>query len=240
MYTNFAATTTIVKRIESLENKFQELHTRLVSELTSEGKISVDTMLQALTMLPVALKAEYDDLVQQRLSVLEEATSLHRLFLRLNPLFTFIDYPGLLNHLISRFGSVALKSDMMSYERDIQVFMYNTTVAELMDHWPGRQDSNLVIMKVKFDDNPQNCTLQKLNDFRRKFACEIRLSEFIFTVIGSEPSSSFVALWGVPSVVVHTIIENCKRIGDEFYQCEGVLSLHVGEAQLFPSKVITM
>ena len=77
MYTNFAATTTIVKRIESLENKFQELHTWLVSELTSEGKISVDTMLQALTMLPVALKAEYDDSVQQRLSVLEEATSLH-------------------------------------------------------------------------------------------------------------------------------------------------------------------
>ena len=234
----FADTIAIVERMQSLEKKFQELHGQLVSELTSEGEVSVDTMLQALTMLPVALKAEYDDSVQQRLSVLEEATSLRRLFLRLNPLFTFIDYPGLLNHLISRFGSEALKNDMMSYERDIQVFMHKTTVAELVDHWPGRQVSNFATMRVKFDGNPQNYTLQKLNDFRRKFACELRLSEFIFTLIGSEHSNSFIAIWAVHSVFMHVIIENYDQIGDKFYQHEGVLSLHVGGTQLYPSKVI--
>ena len=238
MYLYFTGTcNTALERISSLENKFQELHCQFVSELTSQGTVLVDTMLQALTMLPVTLKTEYDESVQQRLTVLEEATSVRRLFLRLNPLFTFIDYPGLLHYLISRFGSEPLKRDMISYEQEIQVFMHKTTVAELMDHWPGRQVTNYATMRVKFDGDPQNYTLQKLNDFRRKFACKFRLSEFIFTLIGSERSNSFIALWAVHSVIAHVIIENSHQIRDEFYQCEGVLSLHVGEIQLYPSKV---
>ena len=223
--------------MESLEKRFHELHDQFVSELTTEGKVSVYTMLQALTMLPIVLKAEYDESVQQRLPVLEVATSLQGLFLRLNPLFAFIDHPSLLNHLVSRFGSETLKNNMKSYEHDIQVFMHKTTVAELMDHWPGRQVSDFATMRAKFDGNPQNYTLQKLNDFRRKFACKLRLSEFIFTLIGSEHSNSFVAIWAVHSVVMHIIIENCDQIEDKFYQREGVLSLYVGETQLYPLKV---
>ena len=194
-------------------------------------------MLQALTMLPIVLKAEYDESVQQKLPVLEVATSLQGLFLRLNPLFAFIDHPSLLNYLVSLFGSEILKNDMKSYEHDFEVFMCKTTVAELMDHWPGRQLSDFATVRAKFDGNPRNYTLQKLNDFRRKFACKLRLSEFIFTLIGSEHSNSFIAMWAVHSVVKHIIIENCDQIGDSFYQCESVLSLHIGEAQLYPSKV---
>ena len=228
---------TALERIAPLENKFQALHSQFVSELTSQGTVSVDTILQALTMLPVTLKTEYDESVQQRLTVLEGATSVSRLFLRLNPLFTFIDYPGLLHYLISRFGSETLKKDMTSYEQEIQVFMRRTTVAELMDHWPGRQVSNYVTIRVKFDGDPHNYTLQKLNDFRRKFACELRLSEFIFTLIGSERSNSFIALWAVHPVITHVIIKNSGQIGDKFCQCEGVMSLYVGVTQLYPSKV---
>ena len=195
----------------SLEKRFHELHNQFVSEVTTDGKVTAYMMLQALTMLPIVLKAEYNESVQQKLPVLEVATSLQGLCLWHNPLFAFIDHPSSLNHLVSQFGSEVLKKDTESYENDI-IFMRRTTVTELMDHWPGQQLSDFVTLRVKFDGNPQNYTRQKLNDFRRKFVCELRLSDFIFTLIGSERSNSFVAMWAVYSIVMKTAIKlriNC-------------------------------
>ena len=51
----------------SLEKRFHELHNQFVSEVTTDGKVTVYMMLQALTMLPIVLKAEYDESVQQKL-----------------------------------------------------------------------------------------------------------------------------------------------------------------------------
>ena len=64
----------------SLEKRFHELHNQFVSEVTTDGKVTVYMMLQALTMLPIVLKAEYNESVQQKLPVLEVATSLQGLF----------------------------------------------------------------------------------------------------------------------------------------------------------------
>ena len=221
----------------SLERKFQELHDQFFSELTHEGIISAEAILQALATLPADSKTGYDQSLQRIILTLEEAPSASSVLLHLKALFSFIDYPSLLNHLISRFGSDILKKEMSAYEQDIQIFIHEITVAELIQHWPGRQISNFATVKVKFDGNPQNITLQKLNEFRRRFSNKLGLSEFIFTLIGCEHSTSFTALWAVHSFIIQVVTEYICQIIDEFFQREGVLTLHVDGALLYQSKV---
>ena len=48
------------------------------------------------------------------LPALDIKATVKELFLRLSPLFRFIDY-GLLDHLISRFGSLEMQKDTKSY-----------------------------------------------------------------------------------------------------------------------------
>ena len=105
----------VSERIETLDEQFRGLHSRLLKELTSGG-VSVDDLLQALTLLPFAFSQQYESTIQSMLPNLKKEEVVRKLFLRLNPLFTFIDFK-LLQHLVSKFGSPELKKDMMSYAR---------------------------------------------------------------------------------------------------------------------------
>jgi hypothetical protein len=146
-----------------------------------ERRVSVDDILAELTLLPIECCKEYESLIQQKLPLLEESTRLTTLFNRLNPLFTFIDY-GLLQHLISNLGSTELQEDMTSYVYGVRKFMRGTTVGDVMDHWPGEHvpQMNYSELKIKFKDDPRTYTLERLNNFRRKFAVEFGfLSSFL-------------------------------------------------------------
>ena len=218
-----------------LEEEFKDLRFQLVTELNCTTHISVDKVLNSLTALPVILRSQYEGPLQEKLSVFENTTSIDQLFRRLDPLLTFIDYPGLLSHLISTFGSVSLKQQMSSYETKIRCFLSVTKVADLIDFWPGQQYEGFARLKVKFDGDPKSYTLEKLNEFRRKYASELRLSELIFILIGCEHSSSFFVSWIVhPSIDIQIIIERSKLISDEFYLEEQVMYLSLDEAQLYP------
>ena len=80
----------VLKRIETLEEQFDCLHERLVTEL-SEGGASVDQVLRTLTKLPLTFRKEYESTIQGMLPELEKREVICNLFYRLNPLFTFID-----------------------------------------------------------------------------------------------------------------------------------------------------
>lgn len=192
-------------------------------------------ILDCLTTLPVFLRPQYENYVQGKLSKFERISSVNQLFRRLDPLLSFIDYPGLLNHLISTFGSRNLRQEMIYYEKKIIIFLSETTVADLMDSgWPGRQYPDFAKLRVKFDGDPKSYTLEKLNEVRRRFASELRLSELIFILIGCEHSTSFFVIWMVHSSIVHIVIERSKLIKDDFFLTEQILYLSIDEAQLHP------
>ena len=122
----------ITDRIEELEEEFDALHKGLLSDIKANEAISVEEFLQALTLLPISLRREYESSIQEKLTTLERIPTINGMFLRLNPLFSFLDY-GLLEHLVRKFGGHALKQGMTSYVAKINVFMSETTVAQLMD-----------------------------------------------------------------------------------------------------------
>ena len=217
----------ITQRIDVLQRKFRGLHSRLRSEL-NERRVSVDDVLAELTLLPIECCKEYESSIQQKLSVLEESTQISNLFNRLNPLFTFIDY-GLLEHLISNLGSTQLKESMTSYVREVQEFMQKTTVGDVINHWPGENvpQMNYSELKVKFKGDPKTYTLERLNNFRRKFCSRVRLSEFIFGLISLEPSESFIVTWLIPTVVVAQLSKSVKQMEHSFYEFQDVLSISI-------------
>ena len=236
LYIILVAGTDVCQEIALLEREFTDLRCHLVSELNLTTHVSVDMVLDSLTTLPMFLRPQYENPLQERLSMFESTTSFSQLFRRLDPLLTFIDYPGLLSHLISMFGSGSLRQEINLYGKKLVIFLSQTTVADLMDFWPGRQFPDFAKLKVKFDGDPKSFTLEKLNEFRRKFASQLRLSELIFILIGCEHSNSFFATWMVHPSIVYIIVERSKSITDDFYLGEQILYLSIGEAQLHPNE----
>ena len=227
------------ERIEALESQFDSLHQRLVAEITENEALSGMELLRALTMLPISLRKEYESLIQQMLPTLDIKGSVTELFLRLGPLFRFIDY-GLLNHLISKFGSAKLQEDMKLYTSKIQAFMRATTVADLMDYWPGDEQPHLNYSKLraKFSDDPKTYTLERLNNFRRKFCSKVRLSEFIFGLIVLETGKSFFATWLVPTVVASDLRKAINEMDESFYLMEQVVMISLDDDVLYTWSIV--
>ena len=208
----------------------------------TKKRLPVDEFYQALAMLPIAFRKEYESSIQQMLPPVKEndgnSTCVvnSSVFLPFSPLFVFIDY-HLLNHMISKFGSAELKNEMSSYIEDVKVFMRKTKVGDLIDHWPGYEVSNLNYskLKAKFTDDPMTYTLERLNNFRRKFCSHVRLSELIFSLISLESTESFFATWIIPTAIVPELSKAIQQLDEGYYQEEHILSVFVDEKQLYPS-----
>ena len=228
----------VSERIEMLEEQFGDLHNRLLKELTDRC-VSVDNLLQALTLLPFAFRKQYESAIQSMLPDLENREAISNLFHRLNPLFTFIDYK-LLQYLVSRFGSTELKKEMTSYVEKVQLFKKSTTVNELIDYWPSLEvpHLNYCQLRAKFDGDPRTYTLEKLDYFRRRFYNHVRLSEFVSVSILMliEPTNSFIAVWYVPTAVIHELMEAVRRSDRTFFQAEQILELSLDKKILYHTR----
>ena len=222
-------------QIDEFEARFQTLCDQLES-VVSEKQVSVRTLLQSITKLPQAFRREYKYSIEKTVPKVEKKKKVYQLFLRLNPLMHFIDY-HLLNHLISKFGDSRLKENMRSNIQDVQEFMRVTTVAEVMDYWPGDETSRVKFSKllVKLKDDPKTYTLERLNQFRRCFCSKIRLSELITSLVSLLSTKSFIAVWLVPTIAVSEIAEAISQVDQAFYIEENILMILLDEKQFYPS-----
>lgn len=229
----------MLSQIEALEEQFRDIHGRLVTELSTNEGISIDQVLQALTMLPFAIRRQYQDTIQTMLPDLESEDRISSLFDLLHPLFSFIDYE-LLKHLVSKFGSPRLKEEMTVYAEKVQLFKRVTTISDLVEYWPGLElpESNYSRLRAKIGGDPGTYTLEELDKFRRTFFGQMRLSEFVSAsiLLQLERSNSFVAMWLIPTVVVPELVEATKQqLGtvNVFFQEEQVLQLSVDKQTLY-------
>ena len=194
-HTATAATTEsidIAVKIKDLEHQFHQLRRQCQVEL-SRNEVSVEMLVESLTLLPIKLRVEYEKLISDMLPVLTSVTNTRKFMLHLNPLFSFVDY-GLLGHLICEFGGDDLSQSMRKYESDIQTFMKETTVAELIDYLPGQRKipPNFEVLKAKIGKDIQHCTLEEIDRVRRRFCAELLLSKVVFCLIALEESNWLV------------------------------------------------
>ena len=227
------------ERISNLEEWFSKLKRQLLSEMNA-NQISPQTILESLAMLPLSLQAEYKKYVMENLSTLAAASSVSMIFVHLSFNFTFIDY-GLLEHLIRSFGCEQLKQDMSAYIGKIQVFLDETTITQLQDYWPGRQElpPHFEKLRMVIDKDPGTYSLRKVDDLRRRFCSETHLSEIVFVLIGIGKANSFTAIFMVPSVLGPSLVESINGLDNSFYQRECVISISLNQQQLYLSVALT-
>ena len=170
--------------------------------------------------------------------MLNEQKNINELFYRLNPLLSFIDY-ALLEHIINKFGSDQLKKAIAAYGSDIQVFMQQTTIQQLMDYLPGQPEipQNFELIKAKICKDAKKCTIAEINQLRRRLCCEIRLSEIVFHIIALEDSNSFIISFIVPSVLLPDVFEPARKLEDSFFQGKSISYLSVGNRWVYHPKL---
>ena len=228
--------TVVEQSIKELERWFSGMQWRLLTELKTNSDVSAETLVDSPTMLPVTLKAEYQVFVDTKLSALEDADNIRRVFHLLSPLLTFIDY-HLLEFLIEEFASDELKREMATYVEEIAVFIDETTIEHLTEVWPGHQDipRNFEKLRVVIDKDPRTYTLRQLNELRRKFCCETTLTEIVLVLIGVGKKNSFLVTWIVPSMYVAQLKPMIGKLKSlkTFFKTERITSITLGTQRLY-------
>ena len=228
----------IADKIETLETRFDSLRTRIKSELSTKPDVTVETLLDTLTSLPLLLKREYASSIEKKMHIMREESKVSLLFVEhLNPLFSFIDY-ALIEHFIKKFGSNGLKKDMRSYYYEIVKFMKETTIKQLIDHLPGQPKipPNFSLIGAKIGQDASKCTLEQLNSIRKKYCSEVKLSEIVFHLVAVIESNSFIVRWLVPSFLVYDIMKYTRDIEQTLYQECHITSLTLDSMWLFISE----
>ena len=222
-------------KIHQFEKQFKDLHKCIRMELVEKEGIDVKELLQSLTLLPTKLKNEYQEEILKKLPMLRKEDSIPELFLHLNPLFSFLDYT-LLEYIIEEFGSAALKQKMQSYSLKVRNFMDQTTVRQLIDYWPCKEESAPKVSKMiaKIDKDPQLCKLSELDTLRKKICICVRLSDVICAVVSVSSSQSFVVVWRLPSVLAPDMIESLSEIDKNFFRIESIDLISIDNVQVYP------
>ena len=164
--------------IEDFESRFRSLQKEILCQLAESG-VDTLTVINSLTLLPLKLRKEYEKAIQELLPLFSNKKSINELFIRLNPLFSFLDY-GLLEYIIKIYGSNTLTQDMTAYTRDMCVFMKETTIKQLIDadHLPGQTEipPKFSLIEAKIGEDASKCTLEQLNRLRKRYCSEVQLS----------------------------------------------------------------
>ena len=230
----------VASKIKQFEKKFKHLHRSIRTELKSKEDITIEELLQALTLLPVNLRNEYQEVISSKLPSLPREGSISELFLHLNPLFSFLDY-GLLQYIIEEFGSTSLKVEMESYCCDIHVFMNQTTVQQLIDYWPHENEITPNVSKViaKINKDPRSVKLSELDSLRREICIRAKLSDVICALVSARPSESFIVVWRLPSVLAPNVIKAIRNTEQSFFVEKSINSLFVGDLQVYSFHIVT-
>ena len=210
----------IANKIETLENVFDGLRTRIIIELSALPDITVQKLLDKLTCLPLSLKKEYQSSIEERISKMREEIKISELFtVHLNPLLSFIDY-SLIEFFIKKFGSDKLKKDMRSYCGEMKLFMKETTIKQLINYFPGQPEvpPKFSLVQAKIGMDASKCTLEQINIIRKKYCSEVKLSEIVFHLVAIIDSNSFIIWWIVPQTLFSDIMECKKVMRNRFFQ----------------------
>ena len=197
--------TVVGDNIKKLESQFSSLRSRLTSELEEKkDKESLEELLDSLTFLPIALRAEYSKNIAAKMEIFEQGgCNIRKIFRHLKDLLSFIDY-RLLQFLIEEFGSEQLQKDMAAYDIAAQAFLNETTVEQLRVHWPAEREipPDMEELRMVIDKPPNEYTLQQLDQLRKGFCSKIRLYTTVLVLLGVGKKNSFLVRWAIPSIFV--------------------------------------
>ena len=128
--------------IERLDKQYIEIE-KLIFKAIKRRKVPLEDMLDWIRFPPATLRNQLADLVQTRVKLLANVSSIDELFFILSSYWNLL-HPDLLGYLVNQLEDTDLKARMDRYMEDLHHFRIQTTLGDFLDKWIGEIPSGYI------------------------------------------------------------------------------------------------
>ena len=213
---------TVEDQVRCFESKFRTFVDKTYQEMNS--KMDPSVFLSRITCLPVSARTQHRSFIEEKLSNIPPPVTFVNIWTKLNLYWDFLNY-GLLEHVISNFGSEDLKQNMQEYVHQLSAFKQTTRLCDFIESWPCRDDGppedRLKKVVVKMKHEWSQCTLQDVESFKKALVHKFFLPEFDILLQKAERGCVCVTWLTSPSIA-SLLQQNLANIETEFFMKHGI------------------
>ena len=215
---------------DELERRFSKITYRASNIVIKQGIAPCD-FKRRLTSLLVKNKSQHKEFLEQLWPQISTAT-VEDIWFKLEMYWDFLNYT-LLEHLVNKFGDVALKTSMLEYKGSLKEFRSKTLLCDFAKHFKDQVNKCLVgkdvmkLLEVKFAKNWEECTLEDLENWKESITQKLLVPSYV--LILKETDSGCVSVtWAIPAMFAASVTEDMERMDmREFCVEHSILSLRI-------------
>ena len=209
-------------QVHYLDSTFRNLVNEAYQEVN--GKMEPSDFLSRVTCLPVSDRTQHRSFIKKNLTNIPHSATFVNIWTILNLYWDFLNY-GLLEHVITNFGSEGLKQQMQEYVHELSTFKQTTRLCDFIESWPCRDDGppedRLKKVVVKMNHEWSQCTLRDVESFKKALLHKFFLPEFDILLQKAERGCVCVTWLTSPSIAT-LLQQNLANIETEFFKKHGI------------------
>ena len=219
------------------DSTFRSLVNKAYQEVN--GKMEPADFLSCVTCLPVSARTQHRSFIKENLTNIPQSATIVNIWTILNLYWDFLNY-GLLEHVISNFGSEDLKQQMQNYVDELSTFKQTTRLCDFIGSWPCRDDGppedclKKVVVKMKHEWS--QCTLQDVESFKKSLVHKFFLPEFDILLQKAERGCVCVTWLTSPSIAT-LLQQNLANIETEFFKKHGIDAVTIDDQDVYLTPV---
>ena len=178
-----------------------------------------------ITILPPAVSLEHQQKLKEIIPCIYNAKTIEEIFGFLNLLvWNYLNY-GLLEHIIDVYGDDNIKQTMQEYASSVELFRKETPLRVFLSAQPGGKcpdiptslRNNLTKVMFKHGDLITESTLDEIEQYRQKLACEYSLPDFVMILVEIR-EGSVVTVWLMPQTVAAILKDRIPKSTKFLYE----------------------
>ena len=209
-------------QVSYFDSKFCNLVNEAYQEVN--GKVDPSDFLSRVTCLPVSDRTQHRSFIKENLTNIPPPVTFVNIWSILNLYWDFLNY-GLLQHVISNFGSEDLKQRMQEYVHELSTFKETTRLCDFIESWPCRDDgppeNQLKKVVIKMKHKWSHCTLQDVESFKKSLVHKFFLPEIDILLQKAERGCVCVT-WLTSHSIATLLQQNLANIEPEFFKKHGI------------------
>ena len=209
---------TVEEQVQYFESKFRNFVDQAYQEVNS--KMDPSVFLSRFTCLPVSARTQHRSFIEEKLTNIPPPVTFVNIWTKLNLYWDFLNY-GLLEHVISNFGSQDLKHNMQEYIHELSTFKETTRLCDFIESWPCRDEyppeDRLKKVVVKMQHKWSQCTLRDVESFKKALVNKFFLPEFDILLQNAERGCVCVT-WLISPSIATLLQQNLANIETEFFK----------------------
>ena len=220
------------EKIKKESEELQESFSQMVDDaydIISDKKIGVESFAARLANLLPVQRELHGEFVDKVCDEITKETTVLKVWSKLTAYWNFLNY-FLLEQVILKFGDPCLRAKMKDYKKTISHFQHNTRLRDFANcaaTVSTNLSENLKLFAMKFEDQWDECTLEDLEKFEKRFTHQLLLPSFILTLKAIKPGCIHVT-WTIPAVIGESLKEKMDNTEmKKFCKEHGITSITI-------------